>query len=81
MDASVKEPFLYIGFSLAILQESGMLPEVIERLHKSVIGLAKTSAPSFKKRPDKFSNPAAIDIFKIFKMVLSETVARLKESV
>ena len=41
-----------------------------------MIGLAKTSAPSFKKQPDKFSKPAAIDklvFLKIFKMVLSET--------
>ena len=54
LDASVKEPFLYIGFSFVILQELGSFPEVTERLHKSVIGLTKTSAPSFKKRPDRF---------------------------
>ena len=33
MDASVKEPFLYIGLRCALLQESENLPEVIERLH------------------------------------------------
>ena len=79
----VKEPFLYIGFSFAILQESGNFPEVIERLHKSVIGLAKTFAPSFKKRPERLSKPAALDtlaFFEIVKTVFLETVARLKES-
>ena len=84
MDASVKDPFLYIGFSFAILQEAGNFPEVTERLHKSVIGLSKTSAPSFKRRPDRLSRPAALDILrflKIFKTVFSETVARLKKSV
>ena len=84
LDASVKEPFLCIGFSFAILQESRNFPELIERSHKSVIGLAKTSAPSFKKQPDRLSEPAALDtlvFFRIFKMVLSETVGRLKESV
>ena len=52
-----------------------------ERLHKSVIGLAKTFAPSFKKRPDRLSKPPALDtlvFFRIVKMVLSETEARLK---
>ena len=56
---------------------------MIERLHNSVIGLAKTFVPSFKKRPERLFKPAALDIlvfFKIVKMVLSETVARLKES-
>ena len=47
-NASVKEPFLYIGFNIAILQESGNFTEVIARLHKSMIGLGKTFAPSFK---------------------------------
>ena len=49
-----------------------------------MIGLPKTSPPSFKKRPDRLSKSAALDTLvfsKIFKMVLSETVARLKESV
>ena len=50
----------------------------------SSIGLAKTFAPSFKKRPGRLSKPAALDtlvFFKIFKMAFSETVAKLKESV
>ena len=54
-----------------------------ERLLKSVIGLAKTFAPSFKKRSDRLSKPAASDtlvFLKIVKMVFSEIVARLKES-
>ena len=82
LDASVKEPFLYIGFSFAILQESGNFPEVIDRFHNSVVPLAKTFAPSFKKRPEGLSKPAALDtlaFFIVVKMVLSETVARLKK--
>ena len=81
--ASVNEPFLDIDFSFAILQEAGNFPEVLERLHKSVIGLAKTLAPSFKKRPDRLSKRVALDtlvFLKIVKMVFSETVTRLKES-
>ena len=81
-EASVKEPFLCIGFRFAILQESGNFPQVIETLCKSAIGLAKTFASSLKKRPDRLSTPAALTIlvfFKIVKMALSETVARLKE--
>ena len=45
----IEEPFLCSGFSFAALQESGNFPEVTERLYKSVIGLAKTFAPSLKK--------------------------------
>ena len=67
LDASVKEPFLYIGFNFDNLQESEFFSEVIERLHISVIGLAKTFAPSFIKRPDRLSKPAGL-------------VAKLKES-
>ena len=37
----LRNPF-YIGFSFAHLQKSGSFPEGIERLHNSVIGLAKT---------------------------------------
>ena len=47
-----------------------------------MIGLAKTFAPSFKKRPERLSKPAVLDTlvyFKVVKMVLSEKVARLKE--
>ena len=66
-----------------MLEESGNFPEVNERLHNSVIGLAKTSVQSFKKRPGRLYKPAALDtlvFFKIVQMVLSEAVARLKES-
>ena len=47
------------------------------------MGLAKTFAPSFKQQPDRLSKPSASDtlvFFKIVKMVFSETVAKLKES-
>ena len=60
LDASVQESFSYIGFSFSNLRESGNFPKVIERLRKSVLGLAKTFAPSFKKRPDRLSKPAAL---------------------
>ena len=57
---------------------------MIERLHKSVIGLDKNYAIYFKKELHILSKPAALDtllFFKIVKMVLSETVAaRIKES-
>ena len=55
---------------------------MIERLHKSVIHLANTFAPSFKRRPDRLSKPAALDtlvFFKIAMMVFTKTVARLRE--
>ena len=45
--------------------------------------LAEPFVPSFKKRPDVLSKLAALDtlvFLKIVKMVFSETVARLKES-
>ena len=48
-----------------------------------MIGLAKSFGPSFKKQQDRLSKPAALGTLvfsKIFKMVFSETVARLKES-
>ena len=48
-----------------------------------MIGIAETFAPSFKKRPERLSKPAALDtlvFFEIVKTVFLETVARLKES-
>ena len=45
--------------------------EVIERLHKSLIGLDKTFAPSFRKRPDRLSIPAAFETWVAFKTELS----------
>ena len=48
-----------------------------------MIGSAKTFAPSFKKRPDRSSKPAALVtlvLLKTAKVVFSETIARLKES-
>ena len=55
-----------------------------DRSHKSVIGLTKTSAASFKKQPDRLSKAAAFDMlvfFKILSLKTSETVAKLKELV
>ena len=42
--------------------------EVIERLHKSLIGLDKTFAPSFRKRPDRLSIPTAFETWVAFKI-------------
>ena len=60
-DASVKEPFLYIGCSFAFLYKSGNFLEAIKRLHKLVIYLAKTFTPSFEKRPDRLSKLATLN--------------------
>ena len=51
---------------------SGNLSEVIERLHKSLIGMDKTFAPSFRKRPDRLSMPAAFETWVAFKIVRVE---------
>ena len=45
----LRSSFFDIGFSFAILQELGNFPELIKRLHESVIDLTKTFVPSFKK--------------------------------
>ena len=48
-----------------------------------MIGLAKTSAPPFKKQPGRLPKLAALDMlvfFKIVKMVFSETVARYHDN-
>ena len=69
--------------SLATLQESGNFSEVVERLYKSLIGLDKNFAPSFRKRPEKFSRPVAFETlfaFKIVRIELLETDAKLKRS-
>ena len=42
------EPFLNSGFTLAILKASGKLPNVMKRLHNSLIGFAKIRGQSFK---------------------------------
>ena len=41
-----------------------------------MIGLAKTVAPSFKKRPERLSKPAALDTLVFFE--IGEMVWRLK---
>ena len=54
--------------TFAILQLLGNKLSLIERLQSWEIGLAKTSAPSFRNLPDKLSMPAALDGFKPFKI-------------
>ena len=64
-----------------MLQESGNFPEVIEKLHKSVLYLSKTFTPSFRKQRHRLSKTAALDtlaVFAIVKIVFSEKVARLR---
>ena len=56
----ILDSFLNKGFNFAILQESGKLPNLIERLHSSLIGLNKTRKPSFRKRHERSFIPAAL---------------------
>ena len=75
------ETFLYSVLSLATLQELGNFSDVIERLHKSLKGLDKYFAPSFRKCPDKLSRVAAFETlvaFKIVRIELLDTDAELK---
>ena len=51
---------------------SGNISEVIERLHKSLIGLEKTFAPSYRKRPDRLSVDLGVNLptaFETFEVV------------
>ena len=78
----VKERFLSSCISFAILQDLGNFLEGIERLHKSVLDLARTFAPSLRKRQDILSKAVVLDaavFFETFKIVFLEAVARLKE--
>ena len=59
----VLDPFLNKDFNFAILQESGKLPSLIDRLHSSIMGFDKTREPSFRKRPERSSIPAALQNF------------------
>ena len=50
------------------------LPNLIERLHSSFIGFDKTREPSFRKRRERSSIPAVLQMFvllKIFSMSIS----------
>ena len=49
--ASSLDPVLNKGCNEAILNLSGNFNHFIEKLNRSVIGLAKTCAPSFKNLP------------------------------
>ena len=50
---------------------------MIERLHKSVIGLSKTFASSFKKQPDRLSKAAALDTLVFLKIVKMVFIKRI----
>ena len=60
---SLFDPFLKSGFSFACLQPSGKVDRRIERLHNSVIGPAKTAAPSLRNLLAILSNPVAFERF------------------
>ena len=67
-------PFLNKGLNFAILQELGKLPNLTDRLHSSLKGFNKTQEPSFRKRPERSSIPAALRTFvllQIFSMSIS----------
>ena len=59
--------FLYRGFSFAILLSSENKDNEIERLTRSVMGEAKTGAPSFRNLPVRLSIPALFAGFSCFK--------------
>ena len=65
----VRSLFFCSGFSFAISQDSGNFPEVTERLHKSVIGLAGTFAPFLRKVTNRLSKPAVLDTLVFLKIV------------
>ena len=54
---SVLGLFLKSGFSFAILQASGNVPEEIDRLHNWVIGVVNNFAPSFRNIRERSSIP------------------------
>ena len=63
---SILDPFLNIGFDFASLHGSGKIFDFMDRLHISVTGFAKMTAPSFKNIPGKLSIPAALEISVFF---------------
>ena len=53
LEGSTLEPFLNIGFDFASLHGSRKMFDFMERLHISVTGFAKITAPSFKNLPGR----------------------------
>ena len=47
---------------------SGNFSHIIGRLHNWLIGLDKTFAPSFRKRPDRLLIPTAFETWVAFKI-------------
>ena len=73
-------PFLKSGFNFAILHAFGKWLVLMERLHIWVIGKAKISDPSLRKRPERLSIPHALHgemSSRSFKTSLSVTDLRL----
>ena len=72
------------GFNFSILQESGKLPNLTDRLHSSLIGFDRSREPSFRKRPERSSIPVALRTFvilKIFSVSISVLYVKRKASV
>ena len=77
----VLDPFLYNGFTLAILQSLEESPEEMEILNIFVIGFVRIFAPSFKNLPEILSIPAAFEMSincKTSKTFISGVKLRLK---
>ena len=54
-------------FNFAILQELGKLPNLVRKLHSSLIGFDKTRKLSFRKQPERSSIPKALRMFVLLK--------------
>ena len=48
LEMFILDPFLNIGFNFASLNRSEKNPDFMQRLHFSVTGFAKMTAPSFE---------------------------------
>ena len=62
MEESILDPFLNIVFNFASLQGSGKILDFMEKLHISVTGFAKITAPFCKNLPGRLSIAAALEI-------------------
>ena len=74
MEESILDPFLNTDFNFASLHGSGKIFDFMEKLHISVAGFAKMTAPSFKNLPGRLSAPAALEIsifFNSFRTIFS----------
>ena len=62
-------PFFLIKLStLQSYKSREKVPNLIDRLHRLLMGFDKTREPSFRKRPERTSIPAALRTFVILKI-------------